>query len=438
MNLSLDPQAEELNKVIRQNSPGAYDLLSRRGKLAFISKKGIVAQSAEAKGKAINATIGIALDNNQVPVHLASIANTVKLPPEEVFPYAPSYGLPQLRASWQEQLVKKNPTLQKLLVSQPVVAAGVTHGLSVIGNLFIDPGDTLILPDPFWGNYRLIFETTYQASLETFSLFDQGGLNLKGLEEKILAEGKKKTILLNFPNNPTGYAPRTQEALKVASILKKAAAKGKQILVLVDDAYFGLVYEKDVITESFFSFLSDLDRNVLAVKIDGATKEDYAWGFRVGFITYGIRGMTKDLAAALEDKTAGAIRASISNASRLSQSLLLQAYSSPTYQKEKQSHYHLLKKRFEAVKKILAQRNKYQTYFQAYPFNSGYFLSVRLVGLVDAESVRQTLLKEYDTGVIAFGQNLRITFASVAEDKLAVLFEGLYRACRKVKKGGYV
>ena len=36
--------------------------------------------------------------------------------------------------------------------------------------------------------------------------------------------------------------------------------------------------------------LVDLHPNVLGIKLDGATKEDYVWGFRVGFITFGFKG----------------------------------------------------------------------------------------------------------------------------------------------------
>ena len=61
-----------------------------------------------------------------------------------------------------------------------------------------------------------------------------------------------------------------------------------KVVVLIDDAYFGLVFEPGVYTQSIFTELSDRSPNLLAVKIDGATKEDYVWGFRVGFLTYGI------------------------------------------------------------------------------------------------------------------------------------------------------
>jgi hypothetical protein len=39
--------------------------------------------------------------------------------------------------------------------------------------------------------------------------------------------------------------------------------------------------------------LCDAHPNILAVKLDGPTKEDYVWGFRVGFLTFGIRDATQ-------------------------------------------------------------------------------------------------------------------------------------------------
>ena len=86
-----------------------------------------------------------------------------------------------------------------------------------------------------------------------------------------------------------------------------------------------------------------MHENVLAIKIDGPTKEDYVWGFRVGFITYGIKGGDAELYGALESKTAGAIRGNISNAANISQSLLMEAYSSPDYDAQKAAKYKIMK-----------------------------------------------------------------------------------------------
>ena len=123
---------------------------------------------------------------------------------------------------------------------------------------------------------------------------------------------------------------------EILNVLKEAAESGNKLVVILDDSYFGLVFEDNIVTESLFSRLSNLHENLLAVKVDGITKEEYAWGFRVGFITYGIKNGDERLYQALEDKTAGAVRGNISNSSHPSQSLFLNALESETYDKEKE------------------------------------------------------------------------------------------------------
>ena len=168
------------------------------------------------------------------------------------------------------------------------------------------------------------------------------------------------------------------------------------------------------------------------MKIDCATKEEYVWGLRVGFIIYGGLGVTKKSYSALTDKTAGAIRGNISSASHLSQSLVLNAISNRSYRNEKKYNHNLLKKRFEKVEEVL--NNKKYTYcFTPLPYNSGYFMCIKLAQGIDAEKVRQILLKEYDTGVIALGYLLRIAFSSVSEENIPTLFDNIYLACLKIK-----
>jgi hypothetical protein len=83
----------------------------------------------------------------------------------------------------------------------------------------------------------------------------------------------------------------TQEiAQAIKDALVAEANAGSDIVVFVDDAYFGLVYEEGIIRESLFALLADAHERILAVKFDGPTKEDYVWGFRVGFVTFGIKG----------------------------------------------------------------------------------------------------------------------------------------------------
>jgi aspartate/methionine/tyrosine aminotransferase len=203
--------------------------------------------------------------------------------------------------------------------------------------------------------------------------------------------------------------------------------------VLVDDAYFGLVYEANVFKESIFTRLAKLHENVLAVKLDGATKEDYVWGFRVGFITFAIKNGTPELYQAVENKTAGAIRGNISNISHLSQSALQAVYSNENYNESKKNKYNILRSRYTKMKEVFSI-SKYQEYIEPLPFNSGYFMCVKLKKGLDAEKVRVHLLENYSTGVIVFGDVIRLAFSSVPQLKIPELIENIYNACKDLDK----
>ena len=431
----LNPQAEELNQIIQRDNPVICELLSGKGKSAYFPKKGIIKQSAEARGKAINATIGMAMEDDGSPMRLPSIAEKLNMNPAEAFTYASSYGKPELRKAWQALIYKKNPSL-KSRISLPITTNALTHGLSTAGFLFVNPGDRILVTDKFWGNYRLIFEIGHEGKIETFNTFAGDGFDVPALQSALKANPGKQILALNFPNNPAGYTPAENEIEQIADVLLESAGKGNRLLVLIDDAYFGLVFRKGVFKESIFAKLADLHENILAVKVDGATKEDYVWGFRVGFITYACKGITVATCSALEEKTGGAVRGNISNASHLGQSLVFAAINSPTYEAEKQSKYDLIKSRFDRVQEVLAQNaEKYSPFFKALPHNSGYFMCVQLNDALDAESIRQILLKKYDTGLIAVGNMLRVAFSSVPADKIPVIFENIFKACLEIQKG---
>ena len=430
--MSISAQAAELNESIKAANPFVLSMFSEKGREIYFPKKGILAQTAEATGKEINATIGTALEDNGSPMCLESLAKQIHLQGRQIFAYAPSFGRPEIRSIWKEMLFKKNPSLKGTAISQPVVTSALTHGLSMAGYLFVDPGDTLIMPDLFWENYELIFANGFGAKLETFPTFEGFGFNVDGLERLCLTKGPgKKIVLLNFPNNPTGYTATIDEAHRIREILVKSAEAGNDVIALIDDAYFGLVFEENIMKESLFSLLANAHERILAVKFDGPTKEDYVWGFRVGFVTFGCPRNTAAMYAGLEAKLAGAIRGNISNASNVGQSLLLSAYADAHYEHEKAQKYLVLKNRYKKIKEILSSHPEFAEVFTALPFNSGYFMCVQLKH-GDAESVRQALLKKYSTGIIAFGDLIRIAFSSTPNEHLDRLMSNIYWAGKEV------
>jgi aspartate/methionine/tyrosine aminotransferase len=433
--MKLDTQAKQLNESIKAANRHVYAMLSEKGKNIFFPKRGILAQTAEASGKAINATIGTALEDNATPMCLESLWKQLNLQKKNIFSYAPSPGRPEIRAIWKEMLYKKNPSLAGKEVSLPVVTSALTHGLSMAGYLFCGKGDTVIIPDLYWENYDLILSHGCGAAIATYPTFRGEAYNVAGITKRLKALPRgKKIVLLNFPNNPTGYTVTVSEAQAIKDALVDAADAGDDIVVFVDDAYFGLVYEEGILKESLFALLTGAHERILCVKFDGPTKEDYVWGFRVGFVTFGVKNGPPQLYAALEAKLAGAIRGNISNASNIGQSLLLTAYADPLYREEKEAKHAVLKRRYDKMRDIFKSHPEYAEVLLPLPFNSGYFMCVRLVA-GSAEAVRQKLLSAYDTGIIALGDVIRIAFSSTPFPLLEKLLDNIYKAGSEVRKG---
>ena len=382
-------------------------MLSELGKRLFFPK-GILAQSAEAKDKATryDATIGIAREKGK-PMFLPSVMKYFNdLTPGETLTYAPATGRPDLRKKWREELLRKNPSLASKSFSLPIVSGGVTHALSLVGDLFLDPGDMVLLPDKFWENYELLYGVRMQAQLGLFPFFsDRGGFNVEALRLALAARaGCRKTMLvLNFPNNPTGYSITAAESEQIAAVLLEAAENGSNLIAMTDDAYFGLFYGAELAQESLFARLANLHERILAIKVDGPTKEEFVWGLRTGMLTFGTRAASNSdaLYQALEKKVAGAIRSAVSNCSHPSQSVLVKALSSKTVMAERKEKQSILRERALRVHEVLT-KPEFTRFWDAYPFNAGYFMCVRLKG-IDAETFRKHLLEKYGVGVIADG-----------------------------------
>ncbi len=322
----LNPLAQELNNTL--SGTVAADLLSDLGTRIFFPR-GIISQGGEAKlyGKTANATIGTTLVAGKPAVLEAVHKFVPDFTSGELVSYAPTAGLPDLRELWKQKILEKNPSLKGKNISLPVVVPGLTAGISYLSDLFIDFEKPLLVANPSWDNYSLVVETRRGAPLHQFNMFKNGGFDFdefRSALEKEAASGAVR-VLLNFPQNPSGYSPTKDEAKQIVSIIKEFAEKGTKILVWDDDAYFGLNYEDDIYPQSLFAEFADLHENVLAVKIDGPTKEDFAWGLRTGFLTFGCKGMTDAQYDALVKKLMGLIRSSVSCSSTPSQNLVLKA-----------------------------------------------------------------------------------------------------------------
>ncbi len=447
----LNPIAQSLRDELEEAAPEVLAMLSAYGRRLYFPK-GIISQTAEAKQKAnrFNATIGIATEAGR-PMALPSVAAHLgDVPVADAVNYAPPAGRPDLRTLWREKLEAENPSLAKKKFGQPIVTAAITHGLNLAGELFVDPGDVILMPDKLWGNYRLTYEVHHGAKIETFPFYasgsdggagpEFGGLDTEGFGNRLAElarEHAKIIVLLNFPNNPTGYMPTPAEGDALVSALERQAEKGTRLVVFCDDAYFGLFYHLggSSMTESLFGKLTGRHPNLLAVKLDGATKELFVWGLRCGFITFG-PGRPESAEAVcdvLDAKVRGAIRGGVSNVPQLSQSLVQRALESPSLADERKEKCETLRARAQRVFEV-AHDARYAGSWSVYPFNSGYFMLVKVKG-VDAEKLRVHLLEEHGVGLIATSpSDIRVAFSCLEVEEVEPLFESIHQAIGELRQ----
>ncbi len=414
--------AGPLNDHLCAAEPAAWPLLSELGRRA-VFPPGIPQQAAEARGKRINATIGQVTDGHGrplVPEELErALAGLSVGERDRAFLYSPIAGADELRRLWRERQERQSGGVASR-ASLPLVTVGLTHGLSLVADLFVEGGRAVAAAAPFWGNYRQTFELRRGGRLLTGAAYRAGRFNPRAIVEALAEEPAEAPAvgLLNFPSNPGGYSPTAEERRELIASLVEVADQ-RPLLAVCDDAYAGLVYEPGVPERSLFWDLLDLHPRLVAVKVDGATKEFSFFGGRVGFLTFPF-APDSGAAAALESKVKCLLRATVGSPVAASQAVLTQALQSGRVEGQMAPVRDRLAARYRVLVEALAAVDR--AHLQPLPFNSGCFALIELAAGLDAEAVRRRLLERFDTGVIAIPpRHLRIAFCSVDRDTLPEL-----------------
>jgi aspartate/methionine/tyrosine aminotransferase len=372
---------------------------------------GIPAQAGQAKSAAINATIGQLTDGSGRAMPLPAIANTLSgVTLEETTLYSPQGGNKDLRTAWLNRLNAFGPGPKSL----PFCTVGLTHGLSLLGDLFVDEHTDVLLPNPGWGNYDHIFGVKNGGRIHTYPVFEDGRFCTEAIQRALARIETRGVLVLNFPGNPTGYTPTAAELEPWFEAIRNSP---KPVVVICDDAYSGFVYDDGCMARSPFHELSDVDpKRVLLAKVDGATKELCFFGGRVGFVTFGADG---EAGAALEAKIKGMARATVSTGPAISQAIVLAALRDPTLPDQRSELFDVCKRRYDVLKRCIEESG-----LKTVPFNSGFFALFPVES--DPEALRQRLLKR-GVGIVSMPKYnaIRVAFSSTHEDDLPALIEAI-------------
>lgn len=185
--------AEQLNESIKSGNPHVYDMLSTLGKEIHFPKEGILSQSAEAVSHAKSTTRRSAL-RPKAAFRCIWTSSKASCPPISRRTFIRTRRLWQTgaRTAWLAKMKEENPSLEGKSLSSPIVTNALTHGLSIVADLFVDEGDAVIFPDKNWENYELTFGIRRHAEIVNYPLFtDEMTFNSQGLREALLAQKTK-------------------------------------------------------------------------------------------------------------------------------------------------------------------------------------------------------------------------------------------------------
>ena len=188
----------------------------------------------------------------------------------DILEYSPSDGLLELRT----QMVKYYAEYGIYLSPEEIIiTAGGSEAVLFAFLACLDPGDEIIVTDPFYANY-MAFAISVGAVIKSVKTRIEDGFRLPPVEafEKQITD-RTKAILICNPNNPTGYLYTRKEMLQLRDIVKK-----HNLFLFSDEVYREFIYTGMPYISAFH--LDGIDDNV--VLFDSVSKRYSECGTRIG------------------------------------------------------------------------------------------------------------------------------------------------------------
>lgn len=156
-----------------------------------------------------------------------------------------------------------------------VISNGAKHSLFNLFQLLINEGDEVIIPSPYWVTYPE--QVKYSDGVPVFiETDDSTNFKITAEQLKDAITPKTKILVLNSPSNPTGAVYSKEELTEIGKVLE-----GTDILVLSDEMYEKILFDKEVFTATAQVSKDMYDRTVT---INGLSKAVAMTGWRFGYI----------------------------------------------------------------------------------------------------------------------------------------------------------
>ena len=246
-------------------------LISKKGELMPQSPIRKLVPFAEAAKK--NGTKVYHLNIGQPDIKTPKVAlDAVKNNSIEVLSYARSEGSETYREKLSDYYKKNNIDV----TSQDIIATtGGSEALLFTMGSITDPGDEIIIPEPFYANYNG-FSTASGVTVVPVISKIENNFALPNIDdfEKLITK-KTKAILICNPGNPTGYLYSKEEIQKLKHLVLK-----HDLFLIADEVYREFTYNNN----THHSVMSEAGLEQHAIMIDSVSKRYSMCGARIGCI----------------------------------------------------------------------------------------------------------------------------------------------------------
>ncbi|HIG90214.1 MAG: pyridoxal phosphate-dependent aminotransferase [Flavobacteriaceae bacterium] len=248
------------------------EILSNRiNNLAVSQTLAMAAKARELKSQGKD-VIGLSLGEPDfnTPDYIKEAA--VKAIQDNYNSYTPVDGYVQLKRAIIKKFERDNKLNYDL--SQIVVSTGAKQSLSNIAAAFINPGDEVILPCPYWVSYKDIIKLNGGIPVEVkTSISSDFKISGEDLEKAITS--KTKMLWFSSPCNPSGSVYSKSELREISDVL----LKHPEIYVVSDEIYEHINFSGG--HSSIAAFDDMYDRTIT---VNGVSKAFAMTGWRIGYI----------------------------------------------------------------------------------------------------------------------------------------------------------
>ena len=185
--------------------------------------------------------------------------------------YAITWGSPRLR----DALVAKYERWYAMPVDgdrEVTVTCGATEAMASIMLAVIDPGDEVVVLEPFYENYGP--DAILSGAKPVFLPLEPPDFRLDPERLRSLVADRTRAIVVNTPNNPTGRVFDSGELEAIADVCRE-----HDLLAITDEIYEHIYYEGEHIPMATLDGMSDR-----TITVSGLSKTFSVTGWRIGTI----------------------------------------------------------------------------------------------------------------------------------------------------------